>query len=149
MAELDYRAIAERFREAWSRRDAKGLIELFTEDATHWEPTMPEPARGRKLLEEQAGSMMRAFPDISVELANLIGAGNHMAAEWVFRGTHTGPLEISPGQTVPPTGRRVEIWISEIFRLNAEGLIAEHKTYFDSANMMQQLGLGRQPEGTS
>jgi steroid delta-isomerase-like uncharacterized protein len=141
MAERDYRAIAERFREAFAvRHDARAVAELFSEDATIWEPMMAEPLKGRKAVEEWYEAMLRAFPDVSGETTNVFGARDYFAWEWVMRGTHTGPL-VGPQGEVPPTGRRAEVRGCEVCRLDAQGLIYEARSYWDSASMMQQLGL--------
>ncbi|HLB29785.1 MAG TPA: ester cyclase [Dehalococcoidia bacterium] len=141
MAERDYKAIAERFREAFTvRHDAKAAAQLFSEDATLWNATLPEPLRGRKAIEEFMGAWLRAFPDMRVEIPNVVGSGDYCAFEWVMRGTHTGPLQGPQGE-IPATGRRVDLRLCAILRLDARGLIAEWKGYFDTASMMQQLGL--------
>jgi len=140
MAERDYRAIANRVVEAWNRHDARAVAQLYTEDATLWDPTLPQPLRGRKALEEFTQTMMRAFPDLRGESANVFGSGDHIAIEFVMRGTHEGPLAGPQGE-IPPTGRRVEMRACQISRLTADGLFQDDRTYYDTAGMMQQLGL--------
>jgi len=141
MAERDYKAIAERFREAFTvRHDAKAVAQIFSEDALLQDPSLPEPVRGRKAIEEWFGAMLRAFPDITGETTSVFGTGDSFAWEWVMRGTHTGPLAGPQGE-IPPTGRRAEVRGCDVCRLDARGLIVEDRSYWDSASMMQQLGL--------
>jgi len=43
--------------------------------------------------------------------------------------------------TVPPTNRRVTFRGATFYRFNREGLIAEHRDYFDLGSLLQQLGV--------
>ncbi len=141
MAERDFRAIADRFHEAFGlRHDAKAAAQLYAEDAVLMDPALPEALRGRKAIEEYIGAMLRAFPDLSGENTNIFGTGDYFVWEWVMRGTHTGPL-VGPQGEIPPTGRRAEVRGCSVGRVNAQGLIGEDHIYFDTASMMQQLGL--------
>ncbi len=83
---------------------------------------------------------LTAFPDAKVEVTNVVAA----AGGWVFtehtgRGTHTGPL-VGPAGTIPPTGRRIELPIGELLRVE-DGKIALVHAYYDGATLMRQLGV--------
>jgi hypothetical protein len=67
--------------------------------------------------------------------------GEHFIYEGTMHGTHTGSLATPEGD-VPPTGRKIAIPFAFIARMSPEGLIQQDRTYFDSALMGQQLGLG-------
>jgi predicted ester cyclase len=57
-----------------------------------------------------------------------------------FLGTHTGDM-VTPQGTVPATGKRVELRFADYFKVAGDKVI-EHRTYFDQASMMAQLGAG-------
>ena len=67
-------------------------------------------------------------------------SGENYAGEGVFRGTHTGPLA-GPQGDVAPTGRKIEVKCAFFLKITPDGLVAEDRSYFDSAVMMSQLGL--------
>jgi predicted ester cyclase len=69
-----------------------------------------------------------------------MSSGEHFLGEGIFGGTHTGPLETPQGD-IPATGRKVKVKFAFILDVTPEGLIAEDRSYFDSASMMSQLGL--------
>jgi ketosteroid isomerase-like protein len=62
-----------------------------------------------------------------------------VATEHIGRFTHTGPL-LTPAGEIPPTGRRVELQIAEVYRMR-EGKIALLHAYYDVATMLRQPGL--------
>ena len=98
--------------------------------------------RGSEGIRQWLHVFLTAFPDATVELTNVVGAGEEEG--WVFtehtgRGTHTGPL-VGPSGTIPPTGRKIELPIGELFRVE-NGKIALIHAYYDGATLMRQLGV--------
>lgn len=86
---------------------------------------------------------LTAFPDAKLELSRLVAQGDTVVAEFIGRGTQTGPLE-GPGGRIPPTGRRAEVRCVNIYECR-DGKIASVSMYFDSLSMLTQLGLAPQP----
>lgn len=79
-----------------------------------------------------------AGPDARVEVTNVVAAGDWVVAEHIGRFTNTGPL-MSPAGSLPPTGRKVELQVAELFRLK-DGKVTLMRAYLDSATIMRQLG---------
>ena len=137
-----HRRLVDEFHRAWfEQHDAARAAQIYTEDAVLLESAAPGPIKGRKAIEEYFGALLRAFPDLSAQIDNVFGAGDWFAVELRARGTNTGPLELSPGNTIPATNKRMEMPVCWIGRLSREGLCAEDHTYYDMASMMEQLGL--------
>jgi ketosteroid isomerase-like protein len=65
-----------------------------------------------------------------------------------FVGTHTEPLTLPDGQTVPPTGKQVRVRAADVATVR-EGRIVRHDFYFDQLDMLVQLGLMEAPAGTT
>ncbi len=60
---------------------------------------------------------LTAFPDGRAEQPfNMIAAGDWVASEHIGRNTHTGPLKTPAGE-IPPTGRRVDLQIAEVYQM--------------------------------
>ena len=59
-----------------------------------------------------------------------------VVSTWTFSGTMTGPLDIG----VPATGRPARIRGATETRYT-DGLISEYTQYYDSYELMQQMGL--------
>jgi predicted ester cyclase len=79
-------------------------------------------------------SMFRdAFPDVSVEIDEVVAEGDRAAVATTFSGTHEGEL-----MGVAPTGRRVAVTGIDIVRV-AGGKIVEHRGLTDIVGLMRQL----------
>ena len=50
-----------------------------------------------------------AFPDQHYELQEMVAEGERLVVRWRMTGTHLGELA-EPTMTVPPTGKRLDIW---------------------------------------
>ena len=84
---------------------------------------------------KQAFSILRgAFPDLRMDVHDMIAEGDKVVARVTVQGTHQGEF-----MGMPPTGNRVEVSATDIFRIEG-GKIAEHWGNFDNLGMMQQLG---------
>jgi steroid delta-isomerase-like uncharacterized protein len=75
-----------------------------------------------------------AFPDVEVEIDEMVVEGDRVAAATTFTGTHQGEL-----MGVAPTGRRVSVTGIDIVRV-ADGKIVEHRGLTDIVGLMRQLG---------
>lgn len=80
-----------------------------------------------------------AFPDGEMKVTNVIVDGEKAVVEFVNRGTHTGPLESSPG-TFAPSGKRQETRYCSVIRVK-DGQVVEGRDYYDAATIARQLGL--------
>jgi steroid delta-isomerase-like uncharacterized protein len=136
MATSDNEKALSAVYEAFNAKDMDKLMSFATPDAQVTSIPFGATASYREDWEAWA----RAFPDARIEVKNLIAQGDHVVAEVVGRGTHTGAL---PGPTgdIPATGRRMEMPLVEIYRFR-EGKIVEMRYYFDAFSFFDQLGLG-------
>lgn len=100
----------------------------------------PEVMEGREAIRDSMAAWFTAFPDITWELVSLMSSGDTFIAEGIFRGTHKGPMVTDQGE-IPATGRSVEVPCCFIGRVSENGMLAEDRTYFNAATMMEQLGL--------
>jgi predicted ester cyclase len=80
-----------------------------------------------------------AFPDLRLELGQLLTDGPAAAAEGTLAGTHTGVLH-TPNGDVAPTGRAVEFRWAAVYLTEGETLKSEH-LFFDQMDFLGQLGL--------
>ncbi len=81
-----------------------------------------------------------AFPDNRVDVHLAIVEGPNGLHESHFRGTHTGTMR-TPAGDLPATGRPVDIPFVAVLTVE-DGAMASFRVYFDTADMLAQLGLG-------
>ena len=80
-----------------------------------------------------------AFPDLRLEVKQLLSDGPAAAAEGILAGTHDGVLH-TPNGDVAPTGRAVELRWSAVYLTDGDTLKSEH-LFFDQMDFLGQLGL--------
>jgi steroid delta-isomerase-like uncharacterized protein len=81
-------------------------------------------------------SLRAAFPDMQMNIEDLIADGDKTVARVMVTGTHQGEF-----MGVPPTGTRVGVQLIDIMRFDGGGLVCEHWGVADMLSLMQQLGV--------
>jgi predicted ester cyclase len=82
---------------------------------------------------------LTAGPDGRADPFHMVAAGDWVASKHLGRFTHTGPLQAPAGE-IPPTGRRAELQIAEVYQMK-DGKLALLRANYDVATMLRQLGL--------
>jgi predicted ester cyclase len=77
--------------------------------------------------------MLRAFPDLSVELVQQLTDGDRVASHWIFRGTHSGDL-----YGIRPTGKAVEFQNIGICRVEG-GRITQYNSALAWPTLLKQI----------
>jgi steroid delta-isomerase-like uncharacterized protein len=95
-------------------------------------PGLPPGLEGRKMF---ASALVAAFPDLHVQVEDLVAEGGKVVTRYSVHGTHNGEL-----MGIPPTGRQVSIGGIAIDRFE-NGRSIEHWEFYDQMGMMQQLGV--------
>ena len=75
-----------------------------------------------------------AFPDLRMEVLDLLASGDKTVARVKATGTQEGEF-----MGLPPSGRAVEVQLIDIMRFE-DGLVVEHWGVMDMLSMLQQLG---------
>jgi len=123
-------------------KDFSDAAEVFSADVVTQAPGSG-PMSGIEPFVAYGLAFLRAFPDGRITRDRVVEAGDRIVVEGRFTGTNTGPLQTPAGE-VPPTGRTLVLPFADSFRV-ADGRIAEHSIYFDTAGMLAQLGLLPEP----
>jgi predicted ester cyclase len=117
--------------------DVEGTCALVAEGLVN-HAAIPE-AQGRSGLERIARTVLKAFPDISYRVEDLVAEGDRVVCRMRMSGTHKGDLEFKR-MPLKATGRRVEAQQIGIYRIE-EGRIVEHWSLRDELAFMRQLGV--------
>jgi steroid delta-isomerase-like uncharacterized protein len=96
---------------------------------------LPIDSTGREALKEVFGRLHRAFPDLHIEINDLIAEGDKVVSRNTVTGTHQGDY-----MGLAPTGRSVTYDEIFVFRF-ADGRIVETWGVVDVAAQMRQLGV--------
>jgi predicted ester cyclase len=131
--EANKRIMQRLMDEVWTKGNLDAADELFSADHTSPDaPTLPPGPAGTKMI---AGMFRTAFPDLKVEVLEMMASGDRVAARLRETGTHKGDL-----MGIAPTGKSVDFGEMAILRI-ANGKIAESWYQPDMPTLMQQLGV--------
>jgi predicted ester cyclase len=138
-AQESARALVQTYLErVWGQKDLAALDELL--DPGYWrhvsallEPLTIEGQRAR------LGAMQAAFPDVSIELGEVVAEGDLVAFQSVMRGTHLGQF-----RGLPPTGRSFVVHLVDLVRVR-DGRLQEHWGGPDMLDLLTQLGATVEP----
>lgn len=105
----------------------------------------PEPKHGKADVRQFFQETFAAFSDYAIDVKNRTVTGDTIVTEINFGGTHDGPLQLGPGQTLPATGRKISvqgIYVNTV----RDGKVVESRQYPNLMGLMAQLGLMETPE---
>jgi hypothetical protein len=125
----DLREFARRYTAAWCSQDPASVAAFYSLNGS-LSLNGGDPAVGQVAITEVARGFMTTFPDLQVLMDNVLIQNGGAEYHWTLIGTNTGP---------GGTGRRVHVSGFEVWRIGPDGLIAESRGNFDSAEYQRQL----------
>jgi predicted ester cyclase len=135
---MSSRGLLERYVELYNAGDLDGVMDLYADDAVQ---VMPDGRfEGRSVIGERLAKELIAFPDLHHRFISFVEQDDAFADEWIFVGTHTGPLVPPDGTELAPTGKRVEVRGMELVELR-DGKIVVDNLYYDNLAVAAQPGV--------
>jgi ketosteroid isomerase-like protein len=133
------RELMDRVTQAVVAGDLDTLREIYAPDVV---VTTPDAGtlHGVDAFIEWNRAFIDAFSDRDYRSERALETQECAIDQGEFVGTHTGPLQVSDGQSVPPTGKQARVRSVDIATV-ANGKIVRHDFYFDQLEMLTQLGL--------
>ena len=131
---MDHSATMRRMYDLLDAGDVDGFGDLLADNfADHEElPGLPPTKEGTKAFFRM---YIAAFPDLRMNIEDMLSSGDKVVARVQATGTHQGEL-----MGMPPTGKAIDVQLIDIIRFGDDGLAVEHWGVFDTMTMMQQLG---------
>lgn len=120
--------------EAFQNPEARdAYFELYDPDCVFhgFPPGLPPGVEGFKQFYQL---FFAAFPDAHIDVEDMIGEGDQVAARYTIRGTHQGAF-----MNLAPTGTPVAVRGATVLRFD-NGKCVERWQYFDEMSLLQQLG---------
>jgi steroid delta-isomerase-like uncharacterized protein len=139
----DNKDVVRQFIEdAWNDADLDLVDALVSADAPHHDPTLPERSAGPAGRKQSIQLYHAAFPDVHIDIEEMVAEDDLVAARWTGRGTHEGEL-----MGIEPTGAAVEVAGISLNRVT-DGRIVETWEVYDTLGMLRQIGaIPDQPTG--
>jgi steroid delta-isomerase-like uncharacterized protein len=137
MSEENKALLRRWFDEVWNKGRAEAIEEMFAADGkAHGLSGDPEvPVVGPPAFREFHATFRGAFPDMIVNVDDMVAEGDKVAARCSVRGKHTGD-----NLGVAATNTPVDFTGITIVRI-ADGKIVEAWNNFDFMQMNKQLGI--------
>jgi len=131
-------SLAEKFAATLSAHDIDGFAALFAENYVNHQVSAAAPPPSANVTPKQGSvaffkARLTGLPDLKVAIEAMVADKDHVAASFVYTGTHNGPYF-----GIAPTGKSLRFTSCDIFRIE-NGLIAEHWGMGDIAGVLAQL----------
>lgn len=139
MSEKDNIEVVEKWVEALNAHDASQFDKYRGPGYVADIPAFPGPAGVDQEIAYAQG-LFEGFSDMHVDITRTIAQGDFVVIHCIFAGTNDGPMAMPNGQTVPATGKKVAVPVSNTFEF-ANGKLVRNSLYYDQLGMMVQLGL--------
>jgi steroid delta-isomerase-like uncharacterized protein len=121
--------------------DLNGIMATFGPSARYDDEPWAAHHVGPDQVRAYYDDLLRAMPDLQVDIQRRHACEDAVILEVVIRGRHLGPW-----RGIPATGRQIALPLCGIFSFDQDNQIAGEKIYYDRAAVLQQLGLLHDPE---
>ncbi len=138
MVAQDNHQIVRNFYDAFNSRDYHRAAGVFSNDCTFKLIGFNTTYRGASEIRPMLEGWVRAFPDLKLEISNLISSGEWVIVEIKGRGTHRGTLS-TPDGDLSPTGQHVEMHSCDVIQCQ-NGKISSVHCYLETGELLKQLG---------
>lgn len=135
--------VVSRLVEALVEQDVEAIDALHADDyVVDWvyADAFADPPRSAEQSAAFFPTWFVGFDEMDYELTRTIAAEDVVVTEWVFTGTHTGPLGPPVFETrLEATGRTIGFRGVTVYDVD-DGLIRRETTYMDLATLLVELG---------
>jgi len=133
-------AIVEEHIRLENQHDLEGVLRTFGDTARYDDEPWGEHYKGRNGVRQFYEQLMRALPDLEIEVRRRHVADDAVLVEVIVRGTHLGSW-----RGLPATRRRIEFPLCGIYTFDAEDRLAGERIYYDRGTVLRQLGVFHEP----
>ena len=120
--------------------DLDAIMQTFGETAGYHDDPWDEHYIGRDAVRTYYEQLIRAIPDLAIEVKRQYVAEEVVILEVVISGTHSGAWRGLPG-----TGHRLEFPLCVVYTFDEKNMLAGERIYYDRATILRQLGFFHEP----
>jgi steroid delta-isomerase-like uncharacterized protein len=122
--------------------DLDAVMDTFGPDASYDDEPWDEHPRGRDAVRSYYEDLLRAVPDLHIEVLKQHVSGDVVVLECEITGTHDGVWH-----GLPATGRPVKLPLCGVYTFAEDSYeIAGERIYYDRATALEQVGVFFDPE---
>jgi steroid delta-isomerase-like uncharacterized protein len=127
-------ALLDRRAEAWRRLDVGTLVNDYAPDAVIESPLAGGTTHGAEQIKQVFQTYFVAFPDLGMDVGDVLVDGQRAAVMATFTGTDRGGF-----MGMPPTGRHVTIPVVFLYEFK-DGKIVRDRRVYDFTGLLIQIG---------
>ena len=133
-------AVVEEHVRSENRHDLEAVMATFGASARYDDEPWTDHRDGLDGVRSYYTELMRALPDLVVDVHRRHVSEDGIVLEVAIRGTHLGAW-----RGLPATGRRVDFPLCGVYTFDADDRLAGERIYYDRATVLRQLGVFREP----
>ena len=134
-------AIVEQHIRLENEHDLEGVLATFGNNARYDDEPWSEHDSGRKGVGLFYQRLMKALPDLQIEVQRRYVTDDAVVVEVTISGTQLGGW-----RGLPATGRRIEFPLCGVYTFDADDRLAGEKIYYDRGTVLRQLGIFHEPQ---
>jgi steroid delta-isomerase-like uncharacterized protein len=134
-------ALVEQHVRLENEHDLEAVLKTFGDVARYDDEAWGEHHTGADGVRRFYEQLMRALPDLEIEVQRRHVTDDAVLLEVMIRGTHRGEW-----RGLPATGRRVEFPLCGVYTFDSEDRLAGEKIYYDRGTVLRQLGVFHEPQ---
>jgi steroid delta-isomerase-like uncharacterized protein len=133
-------ALVEQHIRLENEHDLEGVLRTFGDSARYDDEPWDEHHEGRDGVRAFYQQLMKALPDLEIDVQRRHVTDDAILVEVIIRGTHLGSW-----RGLLPTGRRVELPLCGVYTFDADDRLAGEKIYYDRGTVLRQMGVFHEP----
>lgn len=134
-------ALVEQHVRLENAHDLDGVLATFGDAAHYDDEAWGEHYEGATGVREFYSQLMKALPDLQIEVVRRHATEEAIVLEVIIRGTQLGRW-----RGLPATGRKVEIPLCGVYTFDEQDRLAGERIYYDRASVLRQLGVFHEPQ---
>jgi steroid delta-isomerase-like uncharacterized protein len=133
-------AVVEEHVRSENRHDLEAVMATFGASARYDDEPWADHRHGLDGVRSYYTELMRALPDLVIDVNRRHVSDDCVVLEVAIRGTHLGAW-----RGLPATGRGVDFPLCGVYTFDADDRLAGERIYYDRATVLRQLGVFREP----
>lgn len=133
-------ALVEEHIRCENAHDLEGVMSTFGSEARYDDDPWEDHRTDRESVRSYYIDLLRALPDLAIEVRHRHVAPTAIVLEVTIRGTHLGLW-----RGLRATGRAVEFPLCAVYTFDGRDRLAGERIYYDRGVVLRQVGLFREP----
>lgn len=132
--EINRNTISFFLDKGWNEKDLSAVDSVFSESFTR-DVNSVKLASNKKELKANLQVYFAGFPDLVIQIDNMVSKRGQVYVNWTLNGTNTGVY----GE-LQPTGKKIRISGISRMDFNEEGKIIREVVFYNELSLLQQMG---------